>query len=253
MKLFTTHFGELRGVILLSLLVLVLGCVGSVRAGDFEAGNENYDAGKFGAAREAYEQMIARGEWSANVFYDLGNADFRLGEKGRAALNYERALALNPSHPEATANLRLVREQSGAHIAEMTWIDRLFPRVSADVYAVLGAIAVTALVAFLVLMFARGIGAGLWLGCIASLLLAGYAGTALWRDARDSSLAVIVGDKVEARLAPADRAGVAESLPPGSRVRIRSERGEWIYCDLPGKGLGWLPSGALEKIRLSRG
>ena len=39
------------------------------------------------------------GAGSANVFYDLGNTDFRLGSVGRAILSYERTLALSPHHP----------------------------------------------------------------------------------------------------------------------------------------------------------
>ncbi len=225
---------------------------GSARGGEFEVGNESYDAGQFASARNAYQRVIARGEWSANVFYNLANAEFRLGEKGLAALNYERALALEPSHPEAAANLRLVQEQSGAHLPEKLWFDALFPRVAADVIAVLGVAAATIALACAVAMLMRGASGILGTGLFVGVLVAGWSGVALWRDWRAETVAVIVAKQVEARLAPADRAGVAEALPAGSRVRVRSERGEWTYCELPGKGLGWLPAGTLEKIRISR-
>ena len=32
-------------------------------------------------------------------------------------------------------------------------------------------------------------------------------------------------------------------------VRVLSERGEWIYCELPGQGRGWIPDGAVERVR----
>jgi len=52
-----------------------------------------------------------------NLFYDLGNAYFRTGDFGHAILNYERALALERHHPEATANLQIARDE--AHALEL--------------------------------------------------------------------------------------------------------------------------------------
>jgi len=63
--------------------------------------------------RDSFE----RDKRSANVFYDLGNAYFRTGDFGRAILNYQRALALERHHPEATANLQIARDE--AHALEM--------------------------------------------------------------------------------------------------------------------------------------
>ena len=45
-------------------------------------------------AREIYEGLVQTGAWSAGVFYNLGNAAFRQGDKAAAFLAYERAVAL---------------------------------------------------------------------------------------------------------------------------------------------------------------
>ena len=84
------------------------------------------------------------------------------------------------------------------------------------------------------------------------MLLAAYGCAGVWLRERDSTLAVSTEKEAVARLAPADRASVAESLPAGSRVRVLSERGEWIYCALPGGGLGWIPDQQVEKVRLKK-
>src|SRR5712691_9388165 len=71
----------------------------------FAKANQEYAAGHFKEAIDGYEALVRAGEWSANLFYDLGNAYFRAGDLGRAILSYERALALDRHHPEAEANL----------------------------------------------------------------------------------------------------------------------------------------------------
>src|SRR5437763_1328210 len=93
------------------VLVLLSACV--LRAQDhptaFDAANKMYERGKFAEARAAYERLVASGPWSANLFYNLANTEWKLGDAGAAALEYERALALEPAHPEARANLEFVR------------------------------------------------------------------------------------------------------------------------------------------------
>lgn len=214
-------------------------------AGDFDEANQLYDQGKFGEAKQAYEKLVGRGEWSANLFYNLGNAAYRIGAPGKAVLNYERALALNGSHAEARANLKWLREQTGAKVAERKWWEYAFPTLPGDVFAVI------AVVAFWCGMFAlilrRYFG---W--AVFALLLAMYAGAAVWRVDREGEMAIIIAKDVSAKLAPADRAALAEPLPEGSRVTVLSERGDWIYCVLPGGGRGWITEGKLERVRLSK-
>jgi hypothetical protein len=241
-----------------ALLALGAGLLFSLRAfaasGDFEAANRAYDEGKFGEAKAGYEKVVEAGEWSANLFYNLGNADYRLGAVGRAILDYERALALDPSHPEAQANLALLRKQTGAHLRAPMWQDKLFPARSLDVWTLVVAAGGWLTLAGLIFIFTsrRSDKGLLWGGTLASALLCAYAAGVLWWRTPDQTMAVVVGGKTEARLAPADSAGLAEALPVGSRVRVLSERGEWVYCALPGSGRGWIPRPALERVRINK-
>ena len=216
-----------------------------LRAGEFDDANALYDAGKFGEAKQTYERLAGRGEWSANLFYNLGNAAFRMSAPGQAVLNYERALALDGTHTEARANLQWLREQTGAKMAPRQWWEYVYPILPGGVFAV------TAAVAFWVGVFAlvsrRYFG---WASF--AFLLAGYAGVGVWRADREAAMAIITGKETSAKLAPADRAGLAEPLPEGSRVRVLSERGEWIYCALPGGGRGWIAEPHLERVRLKK-
>src|SRR4029434_9754954 len=74
---------------------------------EFTKANQEYAKGNFKEAIASYEALVRADQWNANLFYDLGNAYFRTRDFGRAILNYERALALDRHHPEATANLQI--------------------------------------------------------------------------------------------------------------------------------------------------
>jgi tetratricopeptide (TPR) repeat protein len=234
------------------ILVALLALCGRVSADEFERANALFDEGKFSEAKQIYEQLVTAGTWSANLFYNLGNADFRLGAPGVAALNYERALALSPSHPEAAMNLKILRDQTGARVWAAGWPDRIFPRSAIPFYGTIAVVAFWIVVFCIVLMVARrprsGFLAALIL-CVAAC--AGiYAAIGAWHWLPERATAIVTARQTEARRAPADRAARGEVLPAGSRVRIKSERGEWVYCALPGGGLGWIPARAIEKVRL---
>src|SRR5437016_13598587 len=99
---------------------IVLSCAGlwllcaSILAAEpsaqFAKANQEYAGGAFKAAIDDYEELVRSGQDTPNLFYNLGNADVRKTDFGRAILNYERALALDPHHPEADANLRTPRD-----------------------------------------------------------------------------------------------------------------------------------------------
>src|SRR5437762_13548445 len=78
---------------------------------DFGKANQEYAQGHFKEAIAGYETLVRSGPLSANLFYDLGNAYFRTGDFGRAILNYKRALALEPHHPEAEIGRASCRER----------------------------------------------------------------------------------------------------------------------------------------------
>src|SRR5438034_1858696 len=108
---------------------------------EFMRANQAYAQGHFKEAIGSYEALVRAGRWNANLFYDLGNAYFRTGDFGRAILNYERALALDRHHPEATANLQIARDESRALELQPTRLERYLHFTSINQYSIAAAIA----------------------------------------------------------------------------------------------------------------
>jgi tetratricopeptide (TPR) repeat protein len=235
--------------------LLLLGVASLVRAEnprEFGLANELYDKGDFSGAQQRYESLIRSGNYSAALFYNLGNADYRLDHPGSAILNYERALMLDPSHPEARANLAFLRDKTGAKTEPRTWLDRLFPTFGLNRYAIVATIAgwitVFSLTA-IILKFRTGTGS-LWLITVSALLLLAYASSAIWYFDRQRTLAIVTADHARAQFAPADSSQIADTLPVGSRVRVLRERGEWTYCELPNGNPAWISTKSIEPVRL---
>jgi hypothetical protein len=223
---------------------------------EFAKANQEYAQGHFKEAISGYETLVRAGQWSANVFYDLGNAYFRTGDFGRAILNYERALALEPHHPEATANLQIARDEAHALELQPGRLEGYLEFASMNQYTVTAAVAfwIAAFCLAALVFTRRRLRATLTLLLVTLLISAGGI-VATWQLERGgsegSALAVVTGKDVQARLATADTANSILALPPGSEVKIVSTRGDWIYAALPNNLRGWIPAKNAERVRLS--
>ena len=221
---------------------------------EFAKANQEFALGDFKEAISGYEALIRAGQWSANVFYDLGNAYFRTGDFGRAILNYERALALERHHPEATANLQIARDETHALEIQPSGPERYLQFASVNQYSIAAATAFwLAIFAMFALIFKRRRSAraiAVSICCLLVLAVAVYAIFTLERGSKGQALAVVTGKDVQARLATADTANSVLALPVGSEIKILSTRGDWIYAALPNNLRGWIPAKNAEQVRL---
>jgi tetratricopeptide (TPR) repeat protein len=243
----------MRSVCLALILFLVAtGALFADSASDFVAANREYEAGHFQAATEGYEALVRTGHSNASLFYNLGNAWYRRGDLARAILNYERALALEPNHAEATANLRLVRDQARALELTPAWPESFLVSMRSDSYAWMAAIGFW-LGAFALTAFGFRRSAGRAVAMIVAFLFCAGALYALYiveNGNRGRALAIVTGKNINARLATADNANSVLALPAGSEIKILSTRGDWSYAALPNNLRGWIPTKSAEPVRM---
>ena len=248
-----------RGLFLLNVAVIALAfATASFARGDqnpaFAKANLDYSEGRFQEAIDGYQSLVHSGEWSANLFYDLGNAWFRLGNFGEAILNYERALALDPHHPEAATNLTLVRDEARAIELKRNRLERYIEAGTSTQYSIAASIAFwSALFGAARLFFLRRRSVALVLLVIFSTAVLAGAVFALYSretGSKGRDLAIVTGKNIVARLATADNANSVLALPPGTAIKVLSQRGDWLYAALPNDLRGWIPANAAQRVRM---
>ncbi len=82
-------------------------------AGGMTAANAMYEQGRFVDSARAYQQLVDRGYRDPVLYYNLGNAYYKQADLGRAIINYLRTRRLDPSDPDAAANLAFTRGRPG--------------------------------------------------------------------------------------------------------------------------------------------
>jgi tetratricopeptide (TPR) repeat protein len=220
---------------------------------EFEKGNAFYEAGSYAEAAKSYEKSIQDGVSGANVYFNLGNANLREGAKGLAVLNYQRALALRPGHPEAAANLAFVRRDLNLPTAPASAWNQVVEWIGLDATAVIAAVGAWIILIGLVVILGpwRRTSVG-WslviagaLPCVAGLMvLIGLHG-----GARDPARAIVISeDETKAHYAPADNSRDVRTLAAGSEIRLLQDRGSWVYVEVADGVRGWLAAEAVETI-----
>jgi tetratricopeptide (TPR) repeat protein len=78
----------------------------------FENGNAFYAKAKYTEAAAAYESVLKNNQHSSELYFNLGNAYYKLNQVAPAIYNYEKALVLNPANVEAAGNLKFAQKRT---------------------------------------------------------------------------------------------------------------------------------------------
>jgi tetratricopeptide (TPR) repeat protein len=235
-------------------LWFALVCAGNLFAADvpaeFNAANKLYAEGKFAAAAVAYEKLLQAGAASPALWFNYGNAEFKLGQPGRAIAAYQRAELLAPRDAEVRANLDFVRKQvEGPTLRESRWQDWL-GTLTLNEWTVAAAGAFW--LAFL-LFAARQLRPawrlrlrGLTFGVVALTILfcAGLGAVATMHFSKNT--AVVIEPSAMARSGPFAEAQDAFLAHDGEELAVLDRRDNWLQVTDGSGRIGWLPANQVE-------
>lgn len=208
-----------------------------------------YDRGDYAAAAAAYQSMAEQGVASAELYYNLGNAQFKTGHLGYAIAAYRRALQRKPGDEDIRFNLAFARgyvrqpaDRSGL-LARV--VGEWLTRVKGETLA-LAALALFWVLSALAgaLILTRGRPQALrWATAAAGVLFvlaAGWASGRILLD-RERHWGVVVAARAEARNGPSEEYQVGFIVPEGREVRVLGREGAWTAVGLPAEGYkGWV-------------
>lgn len=209
----------------------------------FQKAGRAYDAGHFAEAATNYLALVAQGYRAPEVYYNLGNAEFRAGHGGAAALAYRRAWHLAPRDADIAANLQFALEQTGASLPGAAPWEHIFQSLNTHEWrvaalAVFWLLAATACLALLWPPHRAWFRSAVIFLFVA--LLVSLGGVGYWFDLQVRRPEAVVIQPVSALSAPLPNTIKLFALPAGSIVRIESRDGAWWHVR-SGPHTGWLP------------
>ncbi len=251
--------------LLRTLFILCLSCLllPQAFAQTKQEADEAYRHEQYQKAAQLYEQLLEKEENAHNeaIYYNLGNAYYRLDSLPGAVLNYERVLKLNPAHKHAALNLSFVQRKLADQItpeSEMffvTWTHELASSKTADAWAgwVIGC-SVLFFLAVAVFLFGRqvwlrktGFFSGLFFLLVT--IVCHLFGQRQKEAVMETPQAVVMVPQTEVKATPADNGTKAFELHSGTTVTITDHSmKEWREIKLADGRTGWLRTEAIEEV-----
>ena len=244
--------------VIVGINLLMMLMVSSVYAMDtskfFEAGID-YKNGDYEEAIRLYEEIIADGEISGNLYYNLGNAYFKAGKLGKSILNYKRARRLIPLDSDLQANytyvLSLVKEvnadkekfvlvkMANSYVQKLTLND--MTTICLAIYATIGAYV------FISLFLSIGRRRVFIISLILLSMLSFHLSVLVVEIKSQEGLSIIT-ERTDAAFEPTSASTVHFKLPEGVQVRMIGYEGEWVKIKRSDGKMGWVQGETIEKI-----
>ncbi|MFC7336286.1 BatD family protein [Haloferula chungangensis] len=250
---------QLRKLALPLIAIISMFGAGDLHAA--ESGDSAQDAYESGRYAEAARLWLETGPYerlSADTLYNIGNASYRLGASGEAALYWRRALERDPTHPEARQNLRFFERKFGSIIVKRPDYQHVIASISLDTWKSLVWAGLWIIVLSMLIFPATHRGARWRIAAISGLIiapimaLAGFCGWYYFPDdarfAPVAEQAVIVTDKATVRTDASRNAPIVIDAPAGSLCQVLTRTGNWTYVAFSNQTRGWVPTGEIELV-----
>ncbi len=238
-----------RLVLILILLLGTAGYAAQETGANFENANRLFETGKFEAAADAYERILAGGLGSAELFFNLGNARFRAGQIGSAIAAYRQAQELKPRDPDTQANLKFAREQVRGPHWKPSRGEQMIRRLSLDEWSVLASGAVWFLFTILTVVqlkpvWKTGLRVWTWLAAFLTLLALALLVTA-WTIQRGQTIAVVTTREAVIKHGPLEESQAAFTTTDGAELLVLDRKDQWLMVSAGRNRTGWLPANAV--------
>lgn len=247
------HKGIMRNLLILLLLAFPLLSLGDSKHEDlFAKGNALYAKASYKEATGVYRQLLDSGFVSADLYFNLGNAYYKLREMPLAILNYEKAYKLSPGDEDIYNNIQLAnlgikdKIEAVPEFFLAKWWRSVLLFVSAEVLSILSVIGIL-LAAALLIIYLLSVDIKIkkpafYAGIVVLVLslLTVSLGALQTSYLKNSNNAIVFTGTVNVKSGPKESFKTLFVIHEGTKVGVQQTTDGWIKVLLPNGSIGWI-------------
>ena len=226
----------------------------------FEKGKEAYKDGEYQEAVDSWTEVLNSGNHSSALYYNLGNAHYRLNQIGPSIYFYEKALQLDPGDTDIKNNLAFA-ENARIDIIEplpktifSRWYEQGSKLLTYEGWAV-GAVILSSLAVLLFLLYYFSTSERKKRLLFVSSMISGammlffvVMAFMLYSDAVKDRPAIVFAESTEVRNEPTLQGEAIFILHEGTKVQVLDDDGDWLRIRLVDGKDGWILESDLREL-----
>lgn len=245
---------------LLILYFILLYCNLSAIASDSSAHSLFFEANKafrqedYETAIENYKALINLGITTGDVFYNIGNSYFRMGQTGWAILYYERAKMQMPDDADLDFNLRYANDQVSDKLEKkssfyiLSWLENFSLSYLFWIFIFINFF-------FWALLIIRRFIRSEWtyyllLAFSIFWSISGLSLCAKWYEEVNDYRAVVVAEEITVRAGPDETDTALFNLHSGTIVKCERNEGNWRLIQFTPEKRGWTEADSVIPINI---
>ncbi len=227
----------------------------------FKNANTAYNAGQFENAVLLYKEILASGEHSAALYYNMANCYYRLNNVAESIFFYEKAKQLNPQDDDININSAFAQNMAidAVEVLPKSQISK-FQQGLVGLFSQQGWAIFSVLLAWLLaifwgfysknkiplakrIYFVITIVSGLFL--ISSISIAVIKS----KNTAETTYGILFNKKIEVWAEPNSRAEVLFLLHEGTKVQMLDALQEWQKIRIANGSEGWIKEGEVRSLK----
>ena len=245
----------------LLMIILLLAMSNFAQNGPlFEQGKELYKAEKYQEAVNSWMKILESKKHSAELYYNLGNAHYKLNNIGPSIYYFEKAMLLSPNDNDIKNNLAFAENATVDDIEPLPktifykWYHSVSEILTFDGWAiavVLFSISFVSLFLLYYFSYSEGKKRLFFVASLISILLLGMSflmAFSTFDEAIKNQPAIIFSESIEVREAPSLGSETTFTLHEGTKVQIKEKDADWALIEIANGKDGWLPISDLKAL-----
>ena len=226
----------------------------------FEQANKLYEQEQYLEAIKNYEEIVNNGYESWELYYNLGNAYYKVRQLGKTILNYERAQRLAPENEDIKFNLE---------IANLSIVDKInrppeffifkvfsnfknyFNLNILSIIVISSYLLMICLIIFRILIRKKTVRklsfVTITITLIILIIFSAILGLRV-HEYNNIKYGIILVNKVDVMSSPDDNSTEVFSLHEGTKAQVQKQVNNWFQIRLSDGKVGWVIQDVLEII-----
>lgn len=227
----------------------------------FNKATEAYNNGEYEEAIANYSKILESGQHSAELYFNLGNAHYKLNQIAPSIYNYEKALLLAPNDSEIKNNLSYAQNMTIDAIETLpeTGLAKIYRTVtdimSFDQWSYLAVLFMILFVVLYIAFYYFNYATKKRIAFIGSILCLFISVIAIvfafvqYNDFKSEQPAIVFANEIQVTTEPNKRSEAIFTLHEGTKVNVIEELHEWKKIKIVDGKTGWVNAESIKMLK----